>query len=139
MCVYVCECTYVSVYMCTCTFARLWTSTGNLWEGVSSCRPPAAAVLRIPGQVQDSLSPAPVSCPSPHLPGLQIIDVTLSEGSSVGHQAVELQLAAISSAACLLSTRAVRCLVKYIICWCAFPLCRLPLLFLDNVKIFGLI
>lgn len=39
----VCVCTYMSVYMYTCTFARLWTSTGNLWEGVSPCRSPCEA------------------------------------------------------------------------------------------------
>lgn len=136
-----CLCVHMRVRVCVCVVHVHICSPvdDNLWEGVSSCCPPAAAVLRIPGQLQDSLSPAPVSCPSPHLPGLQIMDVTLSQGPNLDRQAVELQLATISSAACLLSTRSVYCLVKYIIRRCDFPLCRLPLLFLDNVKVFGLI
>lgn len=129
VCVCVCECIYVHMYICSPVDVNRKLVGGSQFLPSTCC---CCAAYSWPASGQSVSS----AC---HLPGLQIIDVTLSEGSSVGHQAVELQLATISSAVCLLSTRSVRCLVKYTICWCAFPLCRLPLPFLDNVKIFGLI
>lgn len=133
-------CTHASACMCVCCARAHLLACGRQLVGGSQFLPSTCCCCAAYSwPASGHLSPAPVSCPSPHLPGLQIMDVTLSQGPNLDRQAVELQLATISSAACLLSTRSVYCLVKYIIRRCDFPLCRLPLLFLDNVKVFGLI